>query len=135
MIVPFFTSEYLIDHLLPGQKKRRKKPNYGGALSPKQRKARRRAKLAKVSRKKNLLLILFFAICLSSCSTTRNDGMFYKGTITKANGERKQKVFIFGRDACIRKSKKIARKRAKRRSYDRNPGYGITSMGRAKQRQ
>lgn len=84
---------------------------------------------------KKLLIILFATICLSSCSTTRNDGMFYKGTITKANGERKQKVFIFGRDACVRKSKRIARRRAAARSPHRHPGYGITSMGRAKQRQ
>lgn len=82
---------------------------------------------------KNLLLILFFAVCLSSCSTTRNDGMFYKGTITKANGERKQKVFIFGRDACIRKSKRMAKRRS-RMTYYRNPNYGITTGSNARQR-
>ena len=74
---------------------------------------------------------------LSSCGSSkgvRHDGLFYKGQIIKSNGERKTKVFIFGRDACVRKSKKMARKRAKRRSYDRNPGYGITTTGGARQR-
>ena len=83
---------------------------------------------------KNLLLILFFAVCLSSCGTTNQD-FFYKGTITKANGKVKQKTFIFGRNACIRKSKRMARKRARMNNPERNPGYGITTMGGARQRQ
>lgn len=81
----------------------------------------------------SLILILGLSSCGSS-KGVRQDGLFYKGQVIKSNGERKTKVFIFGRDACVRKSKKMARKRAKSRSYDRNPGYGITSMGRAKQR-
>ena len=82
---------------------------------------------------KKLLLILFAIICLSSCGTTRNDGMFYKGTITKANGQTKQKVFIFGRDACVRKGKRMAKKRS-RMTYHRNPNYGITAGSNARKR-
>lgn len=83
------------------------------------------------------ILSLVMILGLTSCGSSkgvRHDGLFYKGQVIKSNGERKTKVFIFGRDACVRKSKKMARKRAKRRSYSRNPNYGITSMGRAKQR-
>lgn len=83
------------------------------------------------------ILALVMVLGLTSCGSSkgvRDGGLFYKGQVIKSDGSRKTKVFIFGRDACVRKSKKMARKRAKRRSYDRNPGYGITSTGGARQR-
>lgn len=83
------------------------------------------------------ILALVMILGLSSCGSSkgvRHDGLFYKGQVIKSNGERKTKVFIFGRDACIRKSKKMARRRAAARSYDRNPNYGITAGSGARQR-
>ena len=83
------------------------------------------------------LLALVAILGLSSCGSSkgvRHDGLFYKGQVIKSNGERKTKVFIFGREACIRKSKKMARRRAARRSPDRNPNYGTTHTGGARQR-
>lgn len=82
---------------------------------------------------KKLILLVFAVVCLSSCSTTRHNPIFYKGYVIKSNGERKQKTFIFGRDACVRKNKRMARRRAAKRSFQRNPNYGVTSMGRARQ--
>lgn len=83
------------------------------------------------------ILALVLILGLSSCGSSkgvRHDGLFYKGQVIKSNGERKTKVFIFGKSACERKSKRMAKRRARLRSHDRNPGYGITSMGRARQR-
>lgn len=83
------------------------------------------------------ILALVLILGLSSCGSSkgvRHDGLFYKGQVIKSDGSRKTKVFIFGRDACVRKSKRMAKRRAKRAQYGRNPNYGITTSGRARQR-
>lgn len=85
---------------------------------------------------KRLIILLFTITVLSSCSTSkgvRTGGMFYKGQVVKSNGERKTKTFIFGQKACIRKSKRMAKKRA-RATYHRDPNYGITAGSNARQR-
>lgn len=85
---------------------------------------------------KRLIILLLAIMTLSSCSTSkgvRTGGLLYKGQIVKSNGERKTKTFIFGQKACIRKSKRMAKKRA-RMTYHRNPNYGITAGSNARQR-
>lgn len=86
---------------------------------------------------KRLIILLLAIMTLSSCSTSkgvRTGGLLYKGQVVKSNGERKTKVFIFGRDQCVRKNRRMVRKRARMRSYDRNPNYGITTGSHARQR-
>lgn len=86
---------------------------------------------------KRLIILLLAIMFLSSCGTSRgvrNGGMFYKGYAIKANGERKQKTFILGRNACVRKNKRMQKRRARMNNWGRNPNYGITTMGGARQR-
>ena len=83
------------------------------------------------------ILALVMILGLSSCGSSkgvRHDGLFYKGQVIKSNGDRKTKTFIFGRSACQRKSKRMAKRRDRLRNHDRNPGYGITTTGGARQR-
>lgn len=83
------------------------------------------------------IIALVMILGLSSCGSSkgvRHDGLFYKGQVIKSNGERKTKVFIFGKSACERKSKRMAKRRARMRNHDRNPNYGITTSGGARQR-
>ena len=83
------------------------------------------------------ILALVAILGLSSCGSSkevRQGGLFYKGQVIKANGERKTKVFIFGREACVRKNKRMQRRRARMSHWERNPNYGITAGGNARQR-
>lgn len=83
------------------------------------------------------ILALIMILGLSSCGSSkgvRHDGLFYKGQVIKANGERKTKVFIFGRDACVRKNKRMQKRRARMSHWERNINYGITAGSNARQK-
>lgn len=79
---------------------------------------------------KKLITILFFAAFCASCAPKQHIG--YKTTtrngVTVVTGEKKFRTL----DKCQRKSKRMAKRRARYR--DHNPNYGISSMGGARQR-
>ena len=85
-----------------------------------------------------LIICLVGMMCLSSCGSAnrgvRHGGLFYKGQVVKSNGERKTKTFILGKNACIRKNKRMQKRRARASAWGRNPNYGITTMGGARQK-
>jgi len=80
---------------------------------------------------KKLITILLFAAFCASCAPKQHIG--YK-TVKRSDGthivtgEKKFRSL----DKCQRKSRRMAKRRARYR--DHNPNYGITSMGGARQR-
>jgi len=78
---------------------------------------------------KKLITILLFALC---CSCAPKQHIGYKTAtrngVTVVTGEKKFRSL----DKCQRKSRRMAKRRARYR--DHNPNYGISSMGGARQR-